>query len=54
MLKQKELSISQKQVFIKLFEKMDRNKRSIKNWKPISLLHADTKILSKTLSVKIK
>ena len=33
-----ELSTSQKQAVIKLIEKKDRDKRFIKNWRPISLL----------------
>ena len=31
---------------IKLNEKKDRDKRYIKNWRPIFLLNVDTKILS--------
>ena len=27
---------------------------NIKNWKPISLLHVDTKVLSKAISKKLK
>ena len=42
----KELSISQRQATIKLIEKKDRDKRYIKNWRPISL--------SKALAKKIK
>ena len=34
-----ELSISEKQTFIKLFKRKDRNKRLIKNWRLISLLN---------------
>ena len=45
------LSISQRQAVIKLFEKKDRDKRFIKNWRPISLLNVDTKILSKALQL---
>ena len=45
-----ELSISQWQAIIKLIEKKDRDKRYIKNWRPISLLNVDTKIVSKALS----
>ena len=40
-----ELSISQRQAIIKLIEKKDRDKRYIKNWRPISLLNVDTKII---------
>ena len=50
----KELSISQRQAIIKLIEKKDRDKRYIKNWRPISLLNVDIKILSKALSKKLK
>ena len=44
-LKEKELSISQRQAIIKLNEKKDRNKRFIKNWHPISLLNFDYEIV---------
>ena len=49
-----ELSSSQKQAVIKLIEKLDRDKRFIKNWRPISLLNVDTTIISKVLSGRIK
>ena len=48
------LSISQRQAVIKLIEKKDRDKRYIKNWRLISLLNVDTKILSKAISNKLK
>ena len=48
------LSISQRQAVIKLIVKKDRAKRFVKNWRPISLLNVDTKILSKSLAEKMK
>ena len=48
------LSISQRQAIIKLIAKNDHNKRYIKNWRPISLLNVDTKILSNAFSKKLK
>ena len=41
-----ELSTSQKQAVIKMLEKKDKDKRFIKNWRPISLLNTDMKIIS--------
>ena len=48
--KEGELSTSQKQAIIKLIEKKDRDKRFIKNWRPISLLNVDMKLISKVLA----
>ena len=49
-----ELGTSQKQTVIKLLEKKDKDKRFIKNWRPITLLNTDMKIISKVLSTRIK
>ena len=48
------LSISQRQGAIKLLEKKRQRQRYIKNWRPIFLLSADAKLLSKTLAAKLK
>ena len=50
----KQLSVSQRQAVIKLIEKKGRDKRFIKNWRPISLLNVDTKLISKALSERLK
>ena len=42
------------QAIIKLIEKKNRDKRYIKNWRHISLINVDTKILSKAFSKKLK
>ena len=49
-----QLGISQQQAVIKLLEKKGREKGYIKNWRPISLLNVDTKILLKALTTKLK
>ena len=48
------LSKSRRQAIIKLIEKKDRDKTFIKNWRHISLLNVDLKIISKALSEKLK
>ena len=50
----KEFSTSQRQAIIKLIEKKGKDKRFIKNWRPISLLTVDYKIASKALAERLK
>ena len=49
-----ELCTSQSKAIIKLIEKIDKNKGLIQNWRPISLLIVDVKIISKALSKRLK
>ena len=48
------LTVSQNQAVIKLIGKKDRDKRFIKNWRPISLLNVDAKLISKALAERLK
>ena len=47
--KRKKLVTSQRQAVTKLLEKKVKDKRLISNWRPISLLNVDYKIISKIL-----
>ena len=48
----KYLCTSQREAIIKLLEKPNKDKRYIYNWRPISLLNLDQKIISKALAIK--
>ena len=48
-----ELPTSQKQAVITLIEK-GRDKRHVKNWRPISFMNVDTKITSKALALRMR
>ena len=50
----KKLITSQRQAVIKFMEKIDRDKRFIKNWRLISLLNVDYKIISKIFSARLE
>ena len=49
-----ELSTSQKQGIITLLEKTGKDRMYLENWRPISLLNFDYKLLTKLLSVRIQ
>ena len=48
------LSISQKQGIITLLPKSDKDLSYLKNWRPITLLTVDYKILSSVLAIRLK
>jgi exonuclease III len=50
----KHLSIDQRRGVINLIPKKDKDPRLIKNWRPISLLNTDYKIITKLLATRIK
>ena len=49
-----EMGPSQKQAVITLIEKKDQDRCDLQNWRPISLLHVDTKIDSKVSAERMK
>ena len=48
------LSISQRQGLITLLPKKDKDPLNLKNWRPISLLNTDSKIVTKCLSHRMR
>ena len=45
---------SQKQAVITLIEKKGKDRSFLDNWRPISLLNVDAKIMSKAIATRIK
>ena len=48
------LTNSQRQAVITLIEKKNKDRIFLKNWRPVSLLNVDYKIVSKALSIRIQ
>ena len=46
----KHLGASQRQAAIKLLEKPNKDQRYVSNWRPVSLLNFDLKMISKSLA----
>ena len=47
-------AVLKKQAVIRLIEKKDKDKRYIQDWRPLSLLNTDVKILSKVMAQCLK
>ena len=52
--KLKQLCVSQREAIIKLLKKPNKDKRYVANWRPISLLNFDLKVISKSLPTRLK
>ena len=48
------MSSSQRQAIITLIDNKDKDRSLLDNWRPVSLLNTDVKILSKALAFRIK
>ena len=48
------MSLSQKQAVITLIEKKGKDRSFLDNWRPISLVNVDAKIMSKAIATRIK
>ena len=48
------MSCSQKQAVITLIEKKGKDRSLLENWRPISLVNVDTKIMTKAIAARIK
>ena len=48
------MSRSQKQAVITLIEKKGKDRLLLENWRPISLVNVDAKIMSKVIATRIK
>ena len=48
------MSSSQKQAVITLIEKKGKDRTFLENWRPISLVNVDAKIMSKVIASRIK
>ena len=48
------MSSSQRKAVITLIEKQGKDRTLIENWRPISLINVDAKIISKVIPVRVK
>ena len=48
------MSSSQRKAVINLIEKQGKDRTLIENWKPLSLINVDAKIISKVIAVRVK
>ena len=49
-----EMSSSQRKAIITLIEKQHKDRTLIENWRPISLINVDAKIISKVIALRLK